>query len=149
MTQQMDKAKEKLSACIVKDDPKYVDKNPLADAYYEKITAFLKAKGVEDVSMVAGKEFSIPPKADFWIGHGKGSERRKFMSKDSQAYFLVFGHDDGIITQDDREWRESVKNAPRGEVVGLPPDSHFEFTKLQQEAVSDMIERVKMKKLKV
>jgi hypothetical protein len=146
MTQQMDKAKAKLTVCIVKDDPKYIDKNPVADAYYEKITAFVKAKGVEEVLMVAGKEFSIPPMADLWIGHGKGAERRKFMSKDSQAYFLVFGHDDGIIADDDREWRKSLETAPRGEVSGLPPESHFTFTKLQQEAVADMIERVKMKK---
>lgn len=130
--------------CIVKDDAKYVSKNARADAYYKSIEDFLKTLGVTKVLTDAGADFTLPPHANFWIGHGKGCQRAQFMSEDDQGRFAKLGCPEGVLTDEDREWQSRVKNSPVGVSNGSAPDSHYELSPEQREHIKDIIQRAKL-----
>lgn len=121
-------------AVIIKGNPKFIN-TPLAKDYYKQIETFLKNLGFK-VEFDAGADYTRPRQdADLYIGHSRGAGRYEFMTAKAKKKFLRFGDIDGIIHPVDKEWQ--LKNPPPTDAT--PPDEHFEFDDVQQEAIRDMI----------
>lgn len=131
-----------MSVCIVTDNQGIIQGNPLSEVFYKALETYLKKQGATAVKRDPGADFTVPPIADFWIGHGDGCKRRKFMAPTDQDRFIQLSCIDGIIADDDLEWQKRNASAKAGTVAGAPPASHFKLNAEQQEAIKDMISRV-------
>src|SRR3989344_6468645 len=67
----------KKTAVIIKGNPKLVEGNERANAFYESLKVFLESLDFE-VSFDSGEPYTQPPHADVWIGHSRGSDRLRF-----------------------------------------------------------------------
>ena len=59
---------KKPTAVIIKGNPEYISGH---DDFYEEIKDFLEELGYK-VSFDEGAPYTVPPKADLWIGHSRG-----------------------------------------------------------------------------
>ena len=117
-------------AIIIKGNPKFIH-TEIAKNYYKEIEEFLKKLGFK-VEFDAGADYTRPRQdADLYIGHSRGAGRYQFMTPANKPKFIKFGDPDGIIAADDREWQKN--NPPPTNKT--PPDSHFEFSKVQKAAI--------------
>lgn len=128
-----------MKAVIIKGNPKFI-MNDLARQYYADIQAFLEDLGVE-VILDEGKDFTCPPKADFYVAHSRGCGRvRCFENKPNELRnFLKFGDPDGIIHPVDAKWQ--ADNPPG--TPSRPPKEHFEFTEAQQNAIRSKVDELR------
>lgn len=65
---------QKLTAIIIKGNPKFIIDNPEAEKFYQEIAEFLQGLGYE-VGFDPGEPYTSPPLADLWIGHSRGGDR--------------------------------------------------------------------------
>lgn len=120
-----------MRAVLILGNPRYIDK-PIAISYYKEIITFLERNGV-DVTVDPGKDYTCPPRADFYIGHSRGAGRIICFERTAQANdFLRFGDIGGFIHPVDEAWQ--LANPPNGK-YNPPPDEHFEFYTGQQQAI--------------
>lgn len=129
----------KLSAVIIKGNPKYIDNNPLATQYYQAVETYLKQLGVNDIAYDAGADYTCPRKdADLYIAHSRGCSRiRCFEDLKDPAPFVMLGDARGVIHPKDAHWQAHVWTS---DTAALPPHEHYEFFSEQRAAVKQAVE---------
>ncbi|OIO30826.1 hypothetical protein AUJ77_01605 [Candidatus Nomurabacteria bacterium CG1_02_43_90] len=119
---------KKLTAIIIKGNPKFIDHNIKADKFYKSIKNFLEALGYE-AKFNNGEPYTSPEKADLWIGHSRGYLRLRFALKGT--HILAFGSSSKNAINHPKD--NSVKIAYPSDV--LPNEFHYVFTKKMREAI--------------
>lgn len=119
---------KKLTAIIIKGNPKFIDRNIQADRFYKRIKNFLETLGYE-VKVDNGEPYTCPEKADLWIGHSRGSDRLRFAPKGT--HILAFGSSSKNAINHPKD--NSVKITYPSDV--LPNEFHYVFTKKMREAI--------------
>lgn len=133
-----------LHAVIIKGNPKYIT-SQIAKKYYEEIKDYLISLGVDKVTFDNGAAFSTPDlKADLYIGHSRGCDRREWLPPAKQKVFLMFGVPDGIVHPKDKKHIEAYFDLPVKERKDFVPlDEHFEFIDEQKEAIEKLVKKIK------
>jgi starvation-inducible DNA-binding protein len=127
------KTAEQQSAVIIRGNPKYITGNPKADAFYTKLQNYLEQKGYT-VQQDAGEPYTMPPKANVWLGHSRGVNRLRFAPEGTAS--IAIGALGGINHAKDK------KLLP-GET---PTSSHYLLTKKMIKALdSKLMEGTPMK----
>lgn len=144
MTQQIDTVmginRPPMTAVIIKGNPKYIDGNPLATAFYNEIRSYLLNLGYT-VSMDPGEPFTQPIDADLWIGHSRGCDRLQYAP--STTHVIAFGSN-----------LEYAVNHPQDHAMEAgdePKRFHFIFTqpmKLEIKKHTDLILNEKRRRLR-
>jgi hypothetical protein len=65
---------------IIKGNPRYIANNERADRFYEDLHSFFSDLNYQ-VFFDAGEPYTIPSKADLWVGHSRGADRLRFAPK--------------------------------------------------------------------
>lgn len=107
---------EQRLAVIIRGNPKFITGNPKADAFYAKLQKHLEQKGYQ-VQQDAGEPLTVPPKADVWLGHSRGSDRLRFAPEGTST--IALGTREGITHPKDT-------NLNPGDT---PTDAHYLLTK--------------------
>lgn len=76
MNRHLEKLAEK-TAVIIKGNPKY--DNEQSQRFYERLADLLKEQGYS-VKFDAGKSYTLPEKADVYIGHSRGADRLQYVT---------------------------------------------------------------------
>ena len=126
-----------VKAVLITGNPKYIG-TPLAKAYYKSIVEFVEHLGVS-CTIDPGREYTCPPKADFYIAHSRGVDRFRCVADHPvmSKRFIRFGDVDGINHPVDSEWLKTQ--------VGSPPPEHFYFVEEQKEAIRKMVAAIGQK----
>ncbi len=112
------------SAVIVTGNPEYIN-NPVAANFYNTLQAHLEGKGYA-VSRDPGLEYTMPSKADLWVGHSRGAGRFRFAPK-GQRYISIGSSLPGAINH---------PKATRFNKGQVPDDYHFTLTPKMLEKIS-------------
>lgn len=125
----------KLTAIIIKGNPKFIVGNKRAEEFYQEIKNFLETLSYQ-VSFDDGAPYTSPKKADLWIGHSRGIDRLRFAPKGTRV--LVFGASDtqAINHPDDN----STQITYPSNIV--PNKFHYEFTDAMQQAIVDITKKI-------
>ena len=119
------------TAIIITGNPALIRRNARAAEFYLELQAFLEELGYA-VATDPGKAQTIPPVADLWVGHSKGSDRLRFAPQgtraigigvprsDHEADFPIINHHSDAMTK-----RTFAAGAP---AKGEPkPDDSFHY----------------------
>ncbi|NDB66000.1 MAG: hypothetical protein EB168_10115, partial [Euryarchaeota archaeon] len=119
MDQPVKMANAQRTAVVIKGNPKYTEgaNKKGYDAFYKKVQDILANAGYS-VSFDPGEPFTVPNKADLWVGHSRGSDRLRFAPKDIATLRL----DD---YEDEYELEEGQE----------PPEPHYTVTQQMEEAL--------------
>lgn len=114
------------SAVIIKGNPEYVNKSTHAKKFYDELGALLRDKGYT-VKFDKGKPYTVPEKADIWIGHSRGNDRLRFAPEGTKT--LGLGVENGINHPLDKAFHQ-----------GQVPDLfHFTLTPEMRSAILDKL----------
>ena len=119
------------TAVVVKGNPAFINNNPLANKFYDHVAKMLRGNKYS-VTFDKGEPYTIPPKADLWIGHSRGADRLRFAPKGTKTIDLnKFEH-------------PAAKNWLSRQVEGsqeAPPPHHYIFTNEQKNAIMNIIRK--------
>ena len=110
------------SAVIVRGNPKYTENNSQADKFYAAIHRILKQRGYS-TSDDPGEPETMPPAADLWVGHSRGTDRFRFAPEGQKT--LSFGSTVGINHPKDKAMEEGQ----------VPDRYHFTVTRQMRDAL--------------
>lgn len=128
-------AKDK--AVLVTGNPKYIENNPEADAYYQAVEDYLAEQGYS-VSRDVGEPYTEPAPADVWLGHSRGVDRLRFAPEGTQT--LAFGS--GV---------EGAINHPEDlslKAEDVPTSAHYQFTDEMKQAITALRAQKQQKEAK-
>lgn len=115
---------ESKTAIIIKGNPKFIKNND----FYQEIADYLTSKGFS-VEFDNGEEYTIPPKADIWIGHSRGADRLKYAPKETKT--IAFGSKlPNAINHPKDDVETSFHTISKS-----PPEYHFVFTDEMKKAI--------------
>jgi 8-oxo-dGTP diphosphatase/2-hydroxy-dATP diphosphatase len=97
------------TAVVIKGNPKFIEGNKDARAFYLDLKTFLEGLGYA-VVFDRGEPYTTPPPADLWVGHSRGSDRLRFAPTATKT--LALGVEGGINHSQD-------KALSPGEVPGI------------------------------
>lgn len=86
------------TAVIIRGNPKFVNGNPAADAFYAKLQKHLEQQGYT-VSQDAGEPHTAPQAANLWLAHSRGVDRLPYAPKGTRG--IALGAPGGINHPDD------------------------------------------------
>jgi hypothetical protein len=116
------------SAILIKGNPAYTN-TPQAKKFYNEILQMVREKNYT-VKAVDPKDYTLPPKADLWIGHSRGTERLTYADKQTKT--VALGSHGGI--------NHPLDNALRS---GVPDMFHFTLTKEMRKAILSKLDENK------
>jgi|SRR3989338_9304631 len=111
-----------MRAVVIKGNPKFVENNSQADAFYKDLSDFLISLGYE-VSFDEGEPYTQPQQADLWVGHSRGVDRLQFAPVHTKT--VALGVKDGINHPKD-------KSLSPGQV---PDEFHYILTEDMKEEI--------------
>lgn len=126
-----------MKAVLIKGNPRFTRVEE-AKEYYREIAEFMEGLSVEVIED-EGKPETCPPKADFYVAHSRGCDRRIcFEGRGSPelSKFIEFGVPGGVIHPVDQAWWDDG-------CKGIPPREHFVFTANQKLAIQNMVEFIR------
>jgi len=118
----------KKTAVIIKGDPEFVDNNPKAYKFYNELAAYLRTKDyavTTDKGAPSENFKDIPPTANLWIGHSRGTNRLQYAPKGTKT--LMLG-----------SWRPGAINHPLDDqsLRGVEPNLfHYVLTDEMKKAI--------------
>lgn len=112
-----------MQAIIIKGNPRYIEGNRYAEAFYRELESFLTGLGYE-VSFDPGEPYTTPPPADLWVGHSRGAGRLKFAPKGTRT--LALGTIEGVYHPED---------ASVNDFSIVPDKYHYMLTSEMKEAL--------------
>lgn len=79
-----------MKAVIIKGNPYYASREEKAgyDRFYAEVRAILLRAGYDQVVFDDGAPYTVPPKADLWVGHSRGKDRLRFAPKGTRTLRL-------------------------------------------------------------
>lgn len=114
------------TAVIIKGNPKFIEGNKYADAFYNDLKDFLVMLGYE-VDFDAGEPHTVPHKADLWISHSRGSDRLRFAPEGTKT--IALGTEGGINNPDDHALKPG----------DVPEKAHYILTEEMKEKITQQL----------
>ena len=126
---------------IIKGNPeKMVGHEKRAHDYYQAIVDYIQHKGYR-AHFDEGKPHTCPDlDVAFWIGHSRGADRIVCIPDDQRWRFLEFGVKGGVIHPKDEQHQDAIRD--HRTTKQLPIKEHFVFTRDQQNAIDNLINRL-------
>lgn len=132
-------------AIIVKGNPRYIQDNPLAEAFYNEIADYLQAKGFTVEFDPGEPETSPREDAALWIGHSRGADRLQFAPPHVATLDLTpFEHP--VAKQAQQQEAERVQQLGYDHLADVPtelrqtpPPEHYLFTEEMKQAIDSCI----------
>ncbi len=136
-------------AVVIKGNPKYIEGNPQADAFYEALRQELTDAGYQ-TDFDPGEPFTEPPAADLWVGHSRGIDRLRFAPPGTRVLGIGgAGHGKIPVVNHPRDvsphipselFAEGIDHDAAIAKLGLNPDdfdkgSHYELTDEMRKAL--------------
>lgn len=137
---------KKITAVIVKGNPKFIKESKIAHLFYDEIKEYLESSGYE-VSFDVGKAYTTPKKADLWIGHSKGVDRLSHYDKDD-IKLLGFGalpektDNSNIIFVNHPKDEKYLRNCLKNNKYDTPIDEHYIFTNEMKKAIDAATKKI-------
>ncbi|MBM3281608.1 MAG: hypothetical protein FJY91_02610 [Candidatus Harrisonbacteria bacterium] len=125
----------KLTAIIIKGNPKFIESNQLAENFYKEIKNYLENLGYE-VGFDAGEPHSIPRKTDLWIGHSRGCDRLAFAPEGTRTIALGSYKKNSINHPQDN----TKDSAGPSEII--PNEFHYMFTEEMKKVIKEITEEI-------
>ena len=126
----------KLTAVIIKGNPKFVKGNQAANSFYEEINIYLESLGYE-VSFDLGEPHTLSKKASLWLGHSRGVSRLAFAPEETKIIAL------GSVRKDAINHPEDNTKDIIGESDILPNKYHYVFTEEMKKAIKKITDSIK------
>jgi hypothetical protein len=114
------------TAVLVTGNPKFIEGNDQAEAFYRRVAKYLTALGYE-TTRDPGLPHTMPTPADLWVGHSRGADRFRF-APEGQRHVAFGSSQPGAV------------NHPKDVLMepGQTPDaSHYRFTPAMRQALRD------------
>lgn len=132
-------------AVIVKGNSKYIT-GKIARNFYKELYMMLLNEGFS-VTFDPGEDYTCPRKADLYIMHSKGADRRRCIS-DKDMHKVIFtgsGMNGAINHPVDDAWMHNKPEEMSWDAYGLPPDEHYMITPDMQAKFKARIRDIKPK----
>lgn len=139
------------TSVIIKGNPKLVENNKSAEAFYLELKLFLESLSYE-VLLDLGEPYTTPPTADLWIGHSRGSDRLRFAPEGTIIIGLgvptsVEGNNFAVVNHPRDELAHRVYEGGKiikGEDTGHLDDTyHYVLTEDMKKEIVEIIEKEK------
>jgi len=125
---------KKPTAVVIKGNPEYISGH---DDFYEEIKDFLEEQGYK-VSFDKGAPYTVPPKADLWIGHSRGSDRLEGAVPEYAKAVLAIG-----VPEPDKQPFPAINHPDDDPKMGKEPDdAHFIFTKKMKNKIKEISDEI-------
>ncbi len=128
---------QKLTAIIIKGNPKFIASNLEAEKFYQEIAEFLKGLGYE-VSFDPGEPHTSPLIASLWIGHSRGGDRLSPPVPDGVATLLFGSSRPGAINHPEDNTKHLF-----GPTDVVPNVFHYTFTDEMRQVIDEVTRKIR------